>query len=204
VEEAMAAPAAEIDLTALPDGLGASFRRIGLIGFWMQVVLGAVPLVTTAMVFLLMPAGPALSSRHQIIGVLSMVSLALLVFTAVWFLLYARVGSRIEAAGSTWRRAGLIRRVKVGIVASLVAIFLATIVILFEVAYLLFVFLDAPQGGMQVVAADPGAASWVSAIDMLSLLALNFTVTAEIVALGLGLMLLWRVTLALPEPAVGA
>jgi hypothetical protein len=194
----MADIAAETDLRVAETGLATNFRRIGLVGFWVQFVLGAVPVIASAMILLAMPVTTTLSSRSQIISVLSLISLALLVFTAIWFFLYARLGRRLAEPGARWSRRGLARRVKVGVTASLVAIFFATIVILFEVAYLLFVFLDAPQGGMQVVAADPSGASWVSAVDMLSLLALNFTVTAEIVALGLGLMLLWRVTLAGP------
>jgi hypothetical protein len=66
------------------------------------------------------------------------------------------------------------------------------------VGYLLFVLLDAPQGGVPIVQTDLSAGSWISAVDMLSLLALNFTVTAEVVVLGLSLLLLWRVSTAAP------
>jgi len=173
--------------------LAAQFRRFGLTGFWVQIVLGIVPVASAGLILLSTPGNLFLSARTQLLGVLSTLSLGLLVFTAIWFLLYARLGRRIAAGATTDRRA-LKRRVKFGIIVSLAAILLSTIVILLEVAYLLFILLDAPQGGIPVIATDPGATSGISAVDMLSLLALNFTVTAEIVVLGLGLMLLWRVT----------
>jgi hypothetical protein len=173
--------------------LAAQFRRFGLTGFWIQIVLGTVPVISAALILLFTPGSLFLSARTQLLGVLSAVSLGLLVFTMIWFLLYARLGRRITA-GKAIDRPALKRRVKFGIILSLVAILLSTVVILLEVGYLLFILLDAPQGGIPVIANDPSVTSGISAVDMLSLLALNFTITAEIVALGLGLMLLWRVT----------
>jgi hypothetical protein len=168
------------------------FRRFGLIGFWIQIVLGTVPVISAGLMLLFTPGSLFLSARTQLLGVLSLASLSLLAFTTIWFLLYARLGRRL-AEGGAIDRSALRRRVKFGIIVSLSAILLSTIVTLLEVAYLLFILLDAPQGGIPVIATDPGVTSGISAVDMLSLLALNFTITAEIVALGLGLMLLWRV-----------
>lgn len=197
----MADIALEIPEAGAPDGsLGTTFRRFGQAGFWLQFALGMVPALTAAMVFLFLPSAPQLSVRGSVVGALSLASLGLLAFTTLWFFLYMRLGRRIEE-GAPWTRAGLMRRIKVGLGASVFGILFATIVILFEVGYLLFVFLDAPQGGMQVVATDPSSASWISAADVLSLLALNFTVTAEVVVLALSLLLLWRVSLAGEEPA---
>lgn len=171
--------------------IAAQFRRFGLTGFWIQIVIGTVPVISAALMLLFTPGSLFLSARTQLLGVLSGVSLSLLAFTIVWFLFYAKLGRRLAAGGAIDRHA-LRRRVKFGIGVSLAAILLSTIVILLEVAYLLFVLLDAPQGGIPVIATGPDVTSGISAVDMLSLLALNFTITAEIVALGLGLMLLWR------------
>jgi hypothetical protein len=196
----MADIALEMPEAGAPDAtLGTTFRRFGQTGFWLQFALGMVPAMTAAMVFLFLPSAPPLSVRGSVVGALSLASLGLLAFTTLWFFLYMRLGRRLEE-GAAWTRAGLMRRVKVGLAASIFGILFATIVILFEVGYLLFVFLDAPQGGMPVIATDPTGASWISAADMLSLLALNFTVTAEVGVLALSLLLLWRVSLAGPGP----
>jgi len=67
------------------------------------------------------------------------------------------------------------------------------LVMIIETAHLLFYFLAAPQGGVPVIQ-TPGAGpmSWVSAIDMASLMALNFLVFAELVVLIISLWLLFR------------
>ena len=66
-----------------------------------------------------------------------------------------------------------------------------------EVARLLFVFLRAPQGGvpvMQTEATDPS--TWVSAVDMVGLLADLSVLAAELVLLAITLWLLFRMTVA--------
>jgi hypothetical protein len=68
---------------------------------------------------------------------------------------------------------------------------------LIEVAHLLFYFLSTPQGGVQVVqTTSSDSASWVSAVDMLSLLALILCLLAELIVLAFGLWLLFRTSLA--------
>jgi hypothetical protein len=67
------------------------------------------------------------------------------------------------------------------------------VVMKIEVGHLLFYFLSAPQGGVPVFqTAGAAPASWVSAVDMLSLMALLLTLAAEIIVLVLGLWLLFR------------
>ena len=61
--------------------------------------------------------------------------------------------------------------------------------------HLLFYFLAAPQGGVPVFqTADAGPTGWVSAVDMVSLMALSLFVFAELVVLILSLWLLFRTT----------
>jgi hypothetical protein len=82
-----------------------------------------------------------------------------------------------------------------GILATSLGLFLSLVVMLIEVAHLLFYFLSAPQGGVPVIqAAGVAQASWVSAVDMLSLMALLLTLAAEVIALVIGLWLLFRTT----------
>ncbi len=177
-------------------GVGASLARIGRLGFWLQVVIGALPVLTGA--FVLLFGGPGATGRLQIVHIVAIASLLALLFTAVWFHLYIGLGRRI-AAGAPWTRRGLLRRVWIGVIASAVGVIFSAVVMAFETGYMLFRFLEAPQGGVPVI--QTGAdANWISAIDMLSLMALNFTVIAEVIVLVLGLLLLQRVAAA-PRPA---
>jgi hypothetical protein len=175
--------------------LAGSFRRLGRAGFIIQLVIGALPLLVAAMVFFVAPQPSAPGRTLQLDHYLAMASMALLAFTTIWFFLYTRLGRRLAEPGATWTREGLLRRVWVGVAASAAGIVLSTVVMIAETGYMLFRFLEAPQGGVPVIQTDADA-NWISALDMLSLLALNFTVTAEIMVLILGLLLLYRVTRA--------
>lgn len=175
-------------------GVGASLMRIGRAGFRIQIAIGALPLLTGAFVFLFGVQGGAVAGRFQIVHLLAIASLLTLLFTTVWFLLYVGLGRRI-AAGEAWTRRGLLRRVWTGVLASAAGVAFSTLVMAFEVGYMLFRFLEAPQGGVPVVQIGDQS-SWISAIDMLSLLALNFTVIAEVIVLVMGLLLLHRVAQA--------
>jgi hypothetical protein len=73
-------------------------------------------------------------------------------------------------------------------------------VMLFEVAHLLIYFLRAPQAGVPVIQTTGGGqATWVSAADMLNLLALIFTMFGELAVLTFSLWLLFRTTLPSAE-----
>lgn len=127
-------------------------------------------------------------------GFLIQAVIGALLFTALWFFLYARLGRRI-ASGEAWTRRGLLRRVWVGVAASATGLVFSAVVMTFEVGHMLFRFLEAPQGGVPVVQVGDQA-SWISALDMLGLLALNLTIVAEVIVLVMGLLLLQRVAQA--------
>lgn len=65
---------------------------------------------------------------------------------------------------------------------------------LMEVGQLLYHFLAAPQGGIPAIQTVGGSASWVSAVDLVSLMSLILDIGAELIALLLGLWLLFRTT----------
>jgi hypothetical protein len=180
-----------------------SFRRIGRAGFILQLVIGAVPLLVAGFMFFFAPPPSGPRRPLQLDHYLAMASMGLLAFTTIWFFLYARLGRTLAEPGATWTREGLLRRVWIGVAASAAGIVLSTVVMIAETGYMLFRFLEAPQGGVPVIQTDADA-NWISALDMLSLLALNFTLTAEIAVLILGLLLLYRVTRAATTAPVAA
>ena len=68
--------------------------------------------------------------------------------------------------------------------ASALGIVLSMLVMLFEIAQLLIYFLRAPQAGIPVIQTTAGGqASWISAADIVHLLALNLTMFGEIIIL---------------------
>lgn len=185
---------AEDDHDHAPDRmrLGRSFRRIGQAGFWAQILLAIIPVVVGSAAFMVSTSVNAPGSRFGLVGYLAIASFVILLFTTLWFRRYIRIGARLEADGGAMSPKALLRTVWTGLIASSCGILLSIVVTIFEVGYLLFRFLEAPQGGVPVIQTG-GDAAWISAIDVLSLLALVFTMAAEIIVLVLGLLLLSRV-----------
>ena len=73
------------------------------------------------------------------------------------------------------------RSIWTGIVAGCLGAYISVLLLLVLSGRLLFVFMRAPQGGMPVIkTATENRAEWVSAIDMMDLMTMGSTLTAEI------------------------
>jgi hypothetical protein len=167
---------------------------MGWCGFWALVVMGALPLIIMVYTFVF-TGRPSGSSRSGLpfVQFFSTVGLLLSVFIALWFYRYTRIAKRIQDPASRPSESSLRRTVWTGLVATNLAILFSMFVLLFEVGTLLFYFLSAPQAGLPTVqTTTTGVASWVSAVDMMNLMAVILTLGGEIFALIFGLLLLFR------------
>jgi len=179
------------------ESLAGTFRRLGRIGFWTQVVLGAFPVILMVYVFVFTGSlsVPGTRAGLRLIEHLTVLNLLVLVFTTIWFFRYRRLAPRIADPATRPSRDSLLRTVWAGLVASSLGAIISMILLLLEVGQLLFYFLSAPQGGIPAIQAAPAvgsAGSWVSAVDVASLMALLLTLSAEVIALVIGLWLLAR------------
>jgi hypothetical protein len=189
--------------TSETDSLDKSFSRMGWCGFWALVVMGALPLIIMVYTFVF-TGRPSGSSRSGLpfVQFFSTVGLLLSVFIALWFYRYTRIAKRIQDPASRPSESSLRRTVWTGLVATNLAILFSMFVLLFEVGTLLFYFLSAPQAGLPTVqTTTTGVASWVSAVDMMNLMAVILTLGGEIFALIFGLLLLFRTMQLSPELA---
>jgi hypothetical protein len=196
--------------------LGQRFRRVGWLGFWVQVVLGAVPVALGTWFYLLSPNVNMPGGRFPLVSILAMCVLLILLFTTVLFFYYTRVGRRLEEGTSRWTRPRLKGLVRMGLAASGISVLFSSVVMIGEITHMLLTFLEFPQGGVPVIQTTVADSTWISALDVLSLLALSLSISAEIVILGLGLWLMYWLTRpapvvapepheatgAMPEPAV--
>jgi hypothetical protein len=196
--------------------LGQRFRRVGWLGFWVQVVLGAVPVALGTWFYLLSPNVNMPGGRFPLVSILAMCVLLILLFTTVLFFYYTRVGRRLEEGTSRWTRPRLKGLVRFGLAASGISVLFSSVVMIGEITHMLLTFLEFPQGGVPVIQTTVADSTWISALDVLSLLALSLSISAEIVILGLGLWLMYWLTRpapveapashetagAMPEPAV--
>jgi len=182
------------------DSLARAFSRLGWLGFWMQIAIGAIPVVLTLYAFVFGSARPAgTRSGFPLIQYLTIASLLVLAFTTIWFYRYTRLAARLADPVRRPTELSVQRTVWTGVMASTIGIVFSMLVMFFEVAQLLIYFLRAPQAGIPVVQTTSGPASWVSAADILSLMALLLTMFVEIAVLVIGLWLLLRTTTASVE-----
>jgi hypothetical protein len=184
------------------EGVAKTFGRLGRIGFWVQVLLGSIPVVLMIynFVFTSSPIGPR--AGLPVVEYLTLVSLLILIFTTVWFRRYISLGAKMADPARRPPQADVVGTVWTGLLASSVGVMVSLGIMLIEVAHLLFYFLSAPQGGVPVFqTAGAAPASWVSAVDMMSLMALLLVLIAELVVMIFGLWLLFRTTRDYQEAA---
>jgi hypothetical protein len=160
--------------------LAKAFWRLGWTGFWVQIILGSLP-VALMLYYLLFTKVTADPRRGvPFVELLTMANLAILVFTILWSFRYTRLAKRIADPARRPGEAAVSKTAWTGVTASY--------------------FLKAPQAGMPVI--QTGASEsihWVSTIDVLSMVALTLTLIAEIIVLMLSLWLLFRTTVSSPE-----
>jgi hypothetical protein len=176
------------------DSLARAFRRFGWIGFWAQVTIGAIPVALIVYAFIF-DRNPTTGTRGALalIQYLTIVSLLMLAFTTFWSYGYTRLAKKIAEPELRLPQSVARRAAWTGVVASTVSILFSVMVILFEVGQLFFYFLRAPQAGIPVVQTTAGGpTSWVSASDILSLLALNVSLLIELFVLAFSLWLLFQ------------
>jgi hypothetical protein len=175
--------------------LARGLYRLGWTGFWFQVVFGAIPLVVMAYYFAFSKATPT-DNEFGVFEYLTIADLLILAFTAIWSYRYTRLARRMLGGEPRPSEEKIVGVIWTGVVASTIGILMSMIVILIEVATLLFYFLKAPQGGLPVIqTSGTEAVHFVSAVDMVSLMALHLTLFAELLVLVFSLWLLFQATL---------
>ncbi len=174
-------------------GIARSFARLGWIGFWLQVALATLPLVLLLYVLLSSGSGSMPGRGVDLRDFVAFGSLLVLLFTTLWCYRYTRIAARIRTPGRRPPSSSVIRTLWIGVAASCLGAFISALLLFASAGRLLFVFMVAPQGGVPVMqtAADDRA-RWVSALDMMDLLTLSVTLTAELIVLGFSLWLLFR------------
>ncbi len=175
--------------------LAKTFSRLGWIGFWVQIVMGSVPflLVVYTLIVARFPSGPR--AGLALVEYLTRAGFLILVFTTVWFYRHTRLAKKIADPQECPPVSSVIRSVWTGVVASSMGLLFSMLVMILETGNLLFYFLTAPQVGVPVFQTPAaGPTSWVSAVDMVSLMALSLFAFAEMVVLIFGLWLLFRTT----------
>ena len=179
-----------------PQQMATTFRRLGWIGFWCQVILGFIPVVLLFFQWFF-------SSKNISIGVpdsgniISFLDLLTLIFTIYWCFRYTRLANKIGDYDQRPTKVRVIREVWIGIIANVAVIFLATLIAIVTVGGLLFVILSLPQGAATILQPVPGGkiinpGPIIVPMDILGLLALMCVILAGLVGVIVSLYLLSR------------
>jgi hypothetical protein len=176
------------------ESLATSFQRTGRTGFWSQLVLGTFPVVVMIFVFFFSGNLSGTRSGVPIVEWLTLANILILFFTTFWFHRYRALGRRIADPATRPAAEEVAGKVWTGLVASSLGVLFSILVMLFDVGQIFFYFLTAPQGGVPAIQLD--GATFVSAIDLASLMALVMTMAAEVLITMMGLWLLFRTSRA--------
>ena len=178
-----------------------AFWRLGWISFWAQIGFGSLPVILAVYAVIFgRNTGVGTRAGNPFIGYLTFADLLVLAFTTVWSYRYTRLGQQLADSERRPSRLVLHRAAWIGVTAGAMGIVFSMLVMLFEVAQLLIHFLHAPQAGVPAIqTTGAGTASWVSAADMMNLMALVLGMFGALVFLTLSLWLLFRTTIGSSE-----
>src|SRR5271169_2820368 len=117
------------------ESLGSAFRRLGWIGFWVQIGFGLIPVIV-GVYALIFSRNPGVGTRGGIplIEYLTFAGLLVLAFTTVWSYRYTRLGRQLV---DPERRPSLFviqRAAWIGVAASALGVLFSMLVMLLEVA----------------------------------------------------------------------
>jgi hypothetical protein len=173
--------------------LARAFSRLGWMGFWIQAVLAILPAAMIGYALL----GKLTGSRPSLgfFDYLALGGLAILAFTTFWSYRYTRVGARLAIPEKRPPWSSVVRTLWTGLWAGCAGIAVSILLMVVEVVRLLILFLKAPQGGVPVMRTDfDSRTAWVSAMDVVTLLAELCTLVGELVILGFTLWLLFALS----------
>ena len=179
---------------SVADSLADAFSRLGWIGFWIQVAIGVIPFASFVYGLIFgRESGAGTRGRFLLVDFLTFAGLLVLAFTTVWSYRYTRIAKRIADADRRPSEFSVQKAAWIGVAASALGIAFSMLVMLLEAAQILVYFLRAPQAGVPAIQTTTGGqASWVSAADVMNLMALILTASAEVVVLSFSLWLLFR------------
>jgi hypothetical protein len=182
------------------DSLARAFLRLGWAGLWIQIAIGLIPILLAGYALIFGRTGAGTRGGSLLIEYLTIAGLIVMVFTAVWSYRYTRLGKQIADPAKRPSENEVLRVAWIGVAASAIGILFSMLVILFEVVQLLLYFLRAPQAGVPVIQTTGGGKeSWISAADIMNLLALTLSLFGELTVLVFSIWLLFRSMMASAE-----
>ena len=178
--------------------LGRIFVRFGWITFWVQLVLGVVPvvLVLFALVFRkLAPEGAGTIAELSLAYTCSLFVL----FSILWSFRYTRLGRKMMHSEKRQKFSVVNRTLQIGLIGNLVGMASSTVVAMGGVGIMLLTMLTEPQGAIQLAEPNLGispsglGSQWIVPLDLIWIQASLNNIAAQLFGAGVSLFLLHRV-----------
>lgn len=182
-----------------PQQIAHSFRWLGWIGFWLQSVLGVIPILVVLTTVLFNP------KQRQSSGLsfglwLAIACLIMLIFSIYWSFRYTQLSASLETALLRPAKSQVLRNLKLGLFANFGTMTIAVIIALTRVGELTFKMLTLPQGATVVVphqigttVAAPG--TLITPSNMIAIQAMINAIASGLVGAVIALLLLYQVGL---------
>lgn len=179
-----------------PQQIARFFRLLGWIGFWLQSVLGFIPILVVVTVVLFNPNYRR--SEGLSFGLFSAIAcLVLLLFSIYWCFRYTRLASKLEIRDRRPAKSQVIRDLKLGLIANIGSMAIAVMIAMARVGELTFKMLAVPQGSTVITPNQtktmltPGPP--IAASDAIAIQAMVNTIAAGLVGAVVALLLLYLV-----------
>ncbi|WAL61265.1 DUF3611 family protein [Thermocoleostomius sinensis] len=178
-----------------PHQIARSLRWLGWSGFWLQALLGFIPIlvVVTRTLF-----GPGQQPRGPSFGIgLSIACLICLVFSIYWCFRYTLLGHKMENRDLRPAKAQVKRDLKLGLLINLGIMAIAILIALVRVGSLTFRMLTLPQGSTVITPNQIGTTvaqgALITPSNMIAIQAMINAIAAGLVGVVVALLLLRQV-----------
>jgi Protein of unknown function (DUF3611) len=179
-----------------PQEIARFFRLLGWIGFWLQSLLGFIPILVVVSTVLFNPGRQ--QSDGLSIGLFSAIAcLLLLLFSIYWCFRYTQLAKKLEMRDLRPAKSQVIRDVKLGLIINIGSMAIAVLIAMMRVGELTFKMLTLPQGST-VITPNPTKTMLVQGLpiapsNMIAIQAMVNTIAAGLVGIVVALLLLYLV-----------
>ncbi len=177
--------------------LSPAFLRLGWIGFFVQTLLGLIPILVV-IIYALAKWGQPAAGRLSVGLGLALTCLIMLIFSIYWCFRYTKLARRLKRQNSRLTYATMVRDLKLGLFTNIGVMAISVLIALIRVGELTFKLLTLPQGATVIAPNQIGTTLAVpgALVTPSSLIAIQATlnvIAAGLVGIIIALQLLFRV-----------
>ncbi len=179
-----------------PQQIARSLRRLGWIGFWLQALLGFIPLLVVVATIVFRTGQQQISAFSFGLW-LAIACLIILIFSIYWGFRYTQLANKLESRDLRPTKSQVIRDLKLGLVANLGMMTIAVLIAMMRVGELTFRMLVLPQGSTVIVPNQTTTTMTQGALiapsNMIAIQAMVNAIAAGLIGTIVALLLLYRV-----------